>query len=403
MAICGFTQSSSVMPTARSIARAGAFWMPSVTSRLRGLMSTWCAWFVLGHAAKLPDPDLPDLIRYGVLRCHLHAGCSTTARARGACTRSRGNARSPWSTSGMCSPCRSGPMLDGTITVDWGGGHVGVFPAAMLTARTELEVVPVELAPLPRIGYVDVDTDDGMRSGSAPCCRRARSSSRTRPTSPAKSSGWPNGSAMPGPPTSARSSTWSRDRIPTTLPTPPPASTCTRIFPTGRTRPTSSSSTLSPTRRPAATRCSPTELPSPKRLRAIDAKAFELLSTTPVPFRFHDDTDDIRYTAPIIGVDADDEPADDPLQQLDPRRRSVRRRALLRRVSVAVANASRPRERADPAARSGRDAVLRQPSDPARSNRVRSAVGPPPPARLLRRPRHGGEPRPATDRLLALG
>jgi hypothetical protein len=40
MAICGFTQSASVMPTARSMARAGALVMPSVTSRLRGLMST---------------------------------------------------------------------------------------------------------------------------------------------------------------------------------------------------------------------------------------------------------------------------------------------------------------------------------------------------------------------------
>ena len=37
--ICGFTQSSSVRPTARNMARAAAFWMPSVTSRLRGLIS----------------------------------------------------------------------------------------------------------------------------------------------------------------------------------------------------------------------------------------------------------------------------------------------------------------------------------------------------------------------------
>ena len=37
---CGFFQSSSVRPTARNIARDAAFWMPSVTSRERGLMST---------------------------------------------------------------------------------------------------------------------------------------------------------------------------------------------------------------------------------------------------------------------------------------------------------------------------------------------------------------------------
>ena len=40
IATCGLTQSSSVMPTARSIARAGAFCIPSVTSRERGLRLT---------------------------------------------------------------------------------------------------------------------------------------------------------------------------------------------------------------------------------------------------------------------------------------------------------------------------------------------------------------------------
>ena len=35
--ICGLLMSSSVIPTARSIARAGARWSPSVTSVLRGL------------------------------------------------------------------------------------------------------------------------------------------------------------------------------------------------------------------------------------------------------------------------------------------------------------------------------------------------------------------------------
>ena len=38
-ATCGLSQSSSVIPTARSIARAGARSSPSVTSRLRGFMS----------------------------------------------------------------------------------------------------------------------------------------------------------------------------------------------------------------------------------------------------------------------------------------------------------------------------------------------------------------------------
>ena len=37
---CGFSQSSSVIPTARNMAREGALRIPSVTSRERGLMST---------------------------------------------------------------------------------------------------------------------------------------------------------------------------------------------------------------------------------------------------------------------------------------------------------------------------------------------------------------------------
>ena len=40
MPTCGLSQSSSVIPIARSIARAPAFGLPSVTSRERGLMST---------------------------------------------------------------------------------------------------------------------------------------------------------------------------------------------------------------------------------------------------------------------------------------------------------------------------------------------------------------------------
>ena len=51
------------MPTARSIARAGALRMPSVTSRLRGLTSTGVPGSFSAMAAKLPDRDLPVLIR----------------------------------------------------------------------------------------------------------------------------------------------------------------------------------------------------------------------------------------------------------------------------------------------------------------------------------------------------
>src|SRR5688572_4010854 len=50
--ICGFSQSSSPMPTARSMPRAAAFSSPSVTSRLRGLMS--------GMARMLRRTPTPD-------------------------------------------------------------------------------------------------------------------------------------------------------------------------------------------------------------------------------------------------------------------------------------------------------------------------------------------------------
>ena len=45
-----------------------------------------------------------------------------------------------------------------------------------------------------------------------------------------------------------------------------------------------------------------------EQLRVNDPKAFEILTTTAVPFRFHDDLDDIRHTAPIIELDDNDQP-----------------------------------------------------------------------------------------------
>ena len=49
MPICGLARSSSVNPIARSIARDAAFWIPSVTSRERGLTST--GWSVVISAS----------------------------------------------------------------------------------------------------------------------------------------------------------------------------------------------------------------------------------------------------------------------------------------------------------------------------------------------------------------
>ena len=57
IATWGFSQSSSVRPTARSIARDAARWMPSVTSRERGLMSTGVSEFPVMGRTLIPQAD----------------------------------------------------------------------------------------------------------------------------------------------------------------------------------------------------------------------------------------------------------------------------------------------------------------------------------------------------------
>jgi gamma-butyrobetaine dioxygenase len=42
-----------------------------------------------------------------------------------------------------------------------------------------------------------------------------------------------------------------------------------------------------------------------EQLRAQDPSAFEILSTWPVAFRFHDETDDVRFSAPTLELDGD--------------------------------------------------------------------------------------------------
>ena len=69
MPTCGFTKSASVMPIARSMARAGALVMPSVTSRLRGFTST----------------GVPGVAGAGAVGCSEEASdmCLTLQRASG--------------------------------------------------------------------------------------------------------------------------------------------------------------------------------------------------------------------------------------------------------------------------------------------------------------------------------
>jgi gamma-butyrobetaine dioxygenase len=197
----------------------------------------------------------------------------------------------------------------GTITVDWGGGHVGVFPAAMLTARTELAVTLADLAPLQRISHIDVDTDEGMEEWlgtllskgaiivedtpnvTGEVIRLAERIGYARPTNfgtifDVESRPDPNNSAY----------TAAGLDLHTDLPNwaYPPDFQFLHVL---ANEASGGDSVLAD------------GVAVAKHLRSVDAKAFEILSTTPVPFRFHDDVDDIRYTAPIIGIGPDDEPA----------------------------------------------------------------------------------------------
>ena len=87
-ATCGLSQSSSVMPIARSIARAGARLGPSVTSRLRGLMSTGVSPCSVSHGRRLPArAPSPPPSAFGGLRA---SACQAIVRRPGGSRRRRG-------------------------------------------------------------------------------------------------------------------------------------------------------------------------------------------------------------------------------------------------------------------------------------------------------------------------
>lgn len=197
---------------------------------------------------------------------------------------------------------------EGTITVDWGGNHLGVLPAAMLTARSELAVEPVVLTDLPRINYRQLSTDEGMsrwlttmlREGAilvedtpnltGEVIRLAERIGYARPTNfgtifDVESRPDPNNSAY----------TAAGLDLHTDLPNwaNPPGF---QFLHSLANEATGGDSLLADGVLVA------------EKLRAVDPRAFEILTTTPVPFRFHDDLDDIRYTAPIIALDDNDSP-----------------------------------------------------------------------------------------------
>ena len=197
---------------------------------------------------------------------------------------------------------------DGTINVDWGGEHVGVFRAAMLTARAELGVAPAGLTMLPRINYRELSTDQGtsrwlttmLREGAilveetpkvtGEVIRLAERIGYARPTNfgtifDVESRPDPNNSAY----------TAAGLDLHTDLPNwanPPDF----QFLHSLANEATGGDSMLADGVMVA------------EQLRIVDPKAFEILATTPVPFRFHDELDDIRFTAPIIELDDNDQP-----------------------------------------------------------------------------------------------
>jgi gamma-butyrobetaine dioxygenase len=198
---------------------------------------------------------------------------------------------------------------EGTIIVDWGDGHIGVFPAQMLAARPEIAVPQADLAALQRLSYLELADSRGMRrwltamlsegaiivedtpNVTGEVVRLAERIGYVRPTNfgtifDVESRPDPNNSAY----------TAAGLDLHTDLPNwvnPPDFQFLHALA----NEAIGGDSTLAD------------GVAMAKKLRMVDPKAFEVLATTPVPFRFHDDIDDIRYTSPIIELDAADEPA----------------------------------------------------------------------------------------------
>jgi gamma-butyrobetaine dioxygenase len=196
----------------------------------------------------------------------------------------------------------------GTIIVDWGDGHIGVFPAHMLVPRAEIAVRRTDLEALPRISYQELATSRGTQRWLTALCgdgaiivedtpnvtgevvRLAERIGYARPTNfgtifDVESRPDPNNSAY----------TAAGLDLHTDLPNwvnPPDF----QFLHTLANDATGGDSTLAD------------GVAMVKKLRMVDPKSFEILATTPVPFRFHDDVDDIRYTTPIIELDATDQP-----------------------------------------------------------------------------------------------
>ncbi len=197
---------------------------------------------------------------------------------------------------------------DLTLTVDWGDGHVGVFSPEMMIARGDVRVKRTALAPLLRMDFAELETRRGMdrwltgllASGAiiieqtpnvtGEVIQLAERVGCARPTNfgtlfDVESRPDPNNSAY----------TAAGLELHTDLPNwaNPPDFQLLHVLANDAE---GGDSMLAD------------GLAVADDLMTTNPKAFEILTTTLVPFRFHDADDDIRCSAPIIELDTHDRP-----------------------------------------------------------------------------------------------
>ncbi len=258
-----------------------------------------------GHGPKLPDHDLPHLIRMKSPSSRWLRDNCPCPKCLHPITRER---TVTLIDVPVAQPVAISTDSAGTVTVDWGAGHVGVFPAELLEARPDLATAPGGLATVMHLDYSELDTAPGMRrwleamltegaiviehtpNVDGEVVRLAERIGYARPTNfgtifDVQSKPDPNNSAY----------TAAGLDLHTDLPNwaaPPDFQFLHALA----NEATGGDSTLADGVAIAAA------------LRVKDPETFRMLATVPVPFRFHDSDDDIRFTAPIIATDAGGNP-----------------------------------------------------------------------------------------------
>jgi gamma-butyrobetaine dioxygenase len=187
--------------------------------------------------------------------------------------------------------------------VDWGEGHVGVYPTEMLAARPDITTTATPLRAVRRIGFGDLDSPtgtetwltallsdgavivEGTPNTSGAVIRLAERIGYARPTNfgtifDVESKPDPNNSAYTAAGLDLHSDL-------ANYANPPDFQFLHALANDAVGGDTMLADGVAVAR----------------QLCTTHPAAFELLSTRPVPFRFHDADDDLRHAAPVIGLD----------------------------------------------------------------------------------------------------